>query len=308
MNALEILIIALILDAIIGDPHWIWDRIPHPAALMGRAIDWMDRHMNSGSARILKGGIMILLLSALAYGIGVIIVMVPDYDVLEIIAVTILLAHRDLVRHVRDVAKALEESVEKARVVLSRIVGRDTVDMDESAISRGAIESAAENFSDGLVAPAFWYLTFGLPGMLVYKMVNTADSMVGHLNERYAAFGKVSARLDDALNWIPARVTGAIFCMIGRKRGAWEVMREEAQFHRSPNAGWPEAAMAASLGIALAGPRSYDGKLTQDIFINGTARRQLTRQDILHSVGMLWRAWWAILLGVCLIAGTFFIA
>lgn len=308
MNALEVLIIALVLDAIIGDPKFIWERIPHPAMIMGQAIDWCDRKLNLGSGLLLKGGLVMLALVIIAYLVGYLIVLIPDYDILEVAIVTILLAHKDLIRHVRNVAIALDSGVDSARKALSQIVGRDTSELDESSICRGAIESAAENFSDGVVAPAFWYLTFGLPGMLVYKMVNTADSMIGYLNEKYAMFGKAAARLDDLMNWIPARLTGAVMCMVGRKRGAWEIMREEAQFHRSPNAGWPEAAMAASLGIALAGPRTYEGKLSTDAFINGSARRALKSKDIYQANGILWRCWFAILFCLLVAAGVLFIA
>jgi len=302
LNVIEILFIALVIDAIIGEPKFIWDRIPHPAVLMGRSIGWCDTTFNSGGARFLKGSLVMLVLILLAYGIGTLLVMIPSNNIIDIAIVTIMLAQKSLVDHVKAVAIALEGGTAEGRIAVAKIVGRDTSDMDESSISRAAIESAAENFSDGIIAPAFWFLAFGVPGMLVYKLVNTADSMIGYLNDRYAYFGKFAARLDDAMNWIPARITGALFCMVGRKSGAWEVMREDAGFHRSPNAGWPEAAMAASLNVALAGPRSYEGKLTRDIFINGSARRELTRTDIRRSVGILWRAWSALLFVLALCA------
>lgn len=293
------LLIALLLDAIIGEPKALWDRLPHPAVLMGRLVDWGDRRLNQGATRLLKGSLFTICATALVVILGIGLVLIPSANAIEIALATILLAHRSLVDHVRAVARALKSSVEEGRIAVSKIVGRDTAHMDESDVSRAAIESAAENFSDGVIAPAFWFLTFGLPGLLAYKFINTADSMIGYLNETYAAFGKLAARTDDIMNWIPARISGALLCMIGRKSGAWETMREEAQFHRSPNAGWPEAAMASILGVALAGPRSYEGKTTRDIFINGTGRRELDHQDIRRAVVMLWRAWGVV---ICVLA------
>lgn len=291
MNYLEMLIVALLLDAIFGEPRAIWDRVPHPAVLMGRAVGFFDDMLNRGGGRQAMGVItmVILVVAALILGIG--IQAIPDYGVIEALVAAALLAHRSLVGHINDVRAALGDGIESARIAVSKIVGRDTQDMDESDVARASIESAAENFSDGVVAPAFWFLLFGVPGLLVYKVVNTADSMIGHLNERYTLFGWAAAKLDDILNWAPARITAGLFALVGRKRGIWDIVREEAQFHRSPNAGWPEAAMAGSLGVALAGPRSYDGEITHDAFMNGSGRKTLTEADIGAAVRMLWRAW-----------------
>lgn len=296
MNYLEMLILALLIDAVIGEPRVIWDRIPHPAVLMGRAVGFLDNMLNSGAGRLVKGVVAMVLLVALALAIGVGFQALPDKGVLSVVIAAILLAHRSLVSHVNDVARALGEGIEAGRRSVALIVGRDTETMDESDVSRAAIESAAENFSDGVVAPAFWFLLFGVPGLLVYKIVNTADSMIGHLDERHTLFGWAAARLDDVLNWAPARITAGLIALVGRKRGIWDLVREDAQFHRSPNAGWPEAAMAGSLGVALAGPRSYGGQKTHDAFMNGGGRKSLTAQDIRAATKLIWRAWFILVL------------
>jgi len=285
------LLIALLLDACFGEPKQIWDRIPHPAVLMGRLIDRADRRFNAGQARKLKGVALIAALCLAAYLLGRFIVWLPDFGSLEILLAAILLAHRSLMDHVKAVADALRISTKGGREKVALIVGRDTTDMDASDISRAAIESAAENFSDGVVAPAFWFLVLGLPGILIYKIVNTADSMIGYMTPRHRAFGWAAARLDDVMNWIPARLTGAMICLISRKPEAWSTMARDAQYHRSPNAGWPEAAMAAALQIALSGPRSYHGARTQDPYVNADGRKTLTAHDIDASISILWKAW-----------------
>lgn len=297
------LILALIIDAIFGEPKQIWNRITHPAILMGRLIDRADRSYNRGENKRLKGTVLITALCIGTYLIGKIIAWIPDFGLLEILITAILLAHRSLVDHVKDVAQALAISTEDGRTSVARIVGRDTSTLDQSGISRAAIESAAENFSDGVIAPAFWFLILGLPGILIYKIVNTADSMIGYLTPKHAEFGWASARLDDLMNWIPARLTGALFCLISKKRETWAIMRDDAQYHRSPNAGWPEAAMAGTLDIALSGPRSYEGQLTQDPFVHTAGRRNLTTKDINRSISVLWKAW-GLFLALTLILAT----
>jgi adenosylcobinamide-phosphate synthase len=163
--------------------------------------------------------------------------------------------------------------------------------MQVGDVVRGAIESAAENFSDGVIAPALWYLVFGLPGILIYKVVNTADSMIGYKTDRYRDFGYAAARLDDILNWVPARVTAGMICLTARPLQSFKVVLTDASLHRSPNAGWPEAAMAAVLGIALAGPRIYDGKPVDYPFVNAAARHRLTPEDIRRAVSRLNIVW-----------------
>ena len=175
----------------------------------------------------------------------------------EVLCIAALLASRSLYEHVRDVYVATD--IETAREKLSRIVGRDVAALDEAGICRAAIESLAESFSDGVVAPLFWAVCFGLPGIACYKMLNTADSMIGHKDERYLAFGWAAARLDDVANLIPSRLSGIIIVFVARSQEAWRIMWRDAKKHSSPNAGWPEAAMAGALGLQLGGTNIYDG-------------------------------------------------
>ncbi len=294
MTHVEMLLVALILDATLGEPGGLWNKVQHPTRLMGIAIDWLDIRLNFGRERKIKGAIVVAALVIGAAISGNLIAWIPDYGVLETLAAAILLAHRSLIDHVNSVAKALAESLVAGRASVANIVGRDVEALDESSVARAAIESAAENFSDAVVAPAFWFLIFGLPGILVYKAVNTADSMIGHMNERYAQFGWAAAKLDDLLNWIPARLTAALICLVYRSSSAWETVNDDADLHRSPNAGWPEAAMAGVLGIALSGPRSYSGTLTRDAYLNGSGRRTLLPGDISRAVDVLWRCWAAL--------------
>ncbi len=283
------LFFALILDAIFGEPDWLWKRLPHPAVLMGRAVDWVDRRFNKGDSQKAKGIASLAGLTLAAAGLGAAIAALGP--VAETLVAAILLAQRSLVSHVRDVASALRLSPSKGRQAVARIVSRDTAAMDEPAIARSAIESAAENLSDGVIAPAIWFLLLGLPGLLVYKLVNTADSMIGYRTSRHEAFGWAAARLDDVLNWIPARLTAALIAFSHLRFDIWPQIARDAVLHKSPNAGWPEAAMAASMNIALAGPRSYDGQQRDFPFVNPTGRRALTADDIDAAANALWRTW-----------------
>lgn len=305
MSIFLMLALALALDRLLGEPEALWSRAPHPATLMGRAIDTLDRRLNRGRWRRVRGGLVLAFLVVLAGGIGLLIRLVPDFGLLEILGAAILLAHRSLVDHVRDVARALRTGLAQGRNAVSLIVGRDTGAMEQTEVSRAAIESAAENFSDGVVAPAFWFLLLGLPGILIYKMVNTADSMIGHRTERHADFGFAAARLDDLLNWIPARVTAGLICLAHLDRGAADVVLEDAGMHRSPNAGWPEAAMAGVLGVALSGPRSYGGQRTEDAFVNDEGRRDLGPDDIDRAVAVLQRGWLVVFAAIALPAALF---
>ncbi|MBV7377475.1 adenosylcobinamide-phosphate synthase CbiB [Maritimibacter dapengensis] len=300
MTFAAILCIAMILDALLGEPETLWARVPHPAVLMGRAVGWVDDKMNHGKGRVVTGALalvgLIVLVAALAFALASLGWLV------ETICAAILLAHRSLVDHVTDVSEELANSTEAGRRAVARIVGRDTAEMDDGEVARAAIESAAENFSDGVIAPAFWFILFGLPGMAVYKLVNTADSMIGYRTPRHEAFGKAAARLDDLMNWIPARITAVLIFLINHRPGGWTSIRQDAPRHRSPNAGWPEAAMAVSLDVALAGPRSYDGAMRDFPFVNETGERELGPSDIERAISVLWRAWIAALVAVFIIA------
>ena len=283
--------LALILDAIFGEPDWLWRRIPHPAVLMGRAVGWVDARFNQGDQLYLKGVGAVLLLIALSLAVSIPLSWSGFYGVFEVAGAAILLAQRSLSQHVNAVAAGLKVSLAEGRARVAMIVGRDPETLDESGVARAAIESAAENWSDGVIAPAFWFLIAGLPGIVVYKMINTADSMIGHRNEKYAQFGWAAARLDDVMNLIPARLSGLLICLIGGRRKALKVMWRDAPKHKSPNAGWPESALASTLDIAVAGPRVYDGVTTDDPYLNPEGRRELTEVDIRDAMTTLWVAW-----------------
>ena len=304
MNHAEILLLAIILDALLGEPNWLWQRIPHPIRLLGSAIQWFDDILNNDPLRKIKGFIVILILVLGAGLSGWVISVLPDFGVLEVIVVAILLAHKSLIQHVMDVAVALAKSLPEGREEVAKIVGRTTDHMQPSDVVRASIESAAENFSDGVVAPALWYLFFGLPGILIYKAVNTTDSMIGYKTDNYGAFGYAAAKLDDILNWVPARISGLMICLTSNPRDSFKVMREDAPLHRSPNAGWPESAMAAVLKTALAGPRFYDGKKIDYPYVNADARHHLDPEDIRRSVSTLNIVWFGfavlLLIGVIL--------
>jgi len=291
---------ALLLDAALGEPAWLWSRIPHPAVLMGRAVEEGNKAFNTGPNRKAAGAVMIAGFAICAIALGYVIA--AGGWILELVAVAILLAQRSLAQHVAEVARGLGRDLGEARRAVGLIVGRDTATMSPEDIARAAIESAAENLSDGVVAPAFWYLLFGLPGILVYKIVNTADSMIGHRTPRHEAFGWAAARLDDLLNFVPARLTALLIAALDGKLGDWRAIAADARLHRSPNAGWPEAAMARGLGLALSGPRSYEGVRQDFPFVNAPGSRDAGPGDVDRAVGGLWQVWWA-LLGLALAIG-----
>ena len=285
---------ALLLDALAGDPGFIWRRLPHPAALIGGFIAGLDALLNRSafSTRVRKTlGVVTLLLATLiaaeiGYGLEWAFSLLPYGWIGTIVVAAILLAGRSLYDHVAAVAAAFAAGgIEGARKAVGRIVGRDPASLDEAGIARAAIESTAENFSDGVVAPAFWFLLLGLPGLFAYKAINTADSMIGHLTPRHQDFGWAAARLDDVINLPASRLAGILIALAAPIAGgsigkSFAIMLRDAPTHRSPNAGWPEAAMAAALGLALAGPRRYRGVLVNDPFLNVVGRRQATPDDI----------------------------
>ncbi|WP_297768645.1 adenosylcobinamide-phosphate synthase CbiB [uncultured Roseovarius sp.] len=290
----------MLLDAVLGEPRWLWQRLPHPAVLMGRAVGWCDHTFNRGEARRARGIAAMTGLAALALGLGW--VLAQFGPAVEIICAAILLAQRSLVDHVAAVARDLRISLGDGRRAVAQIVGRDTREMGPDDVARAAIESAAENFSDGVIAPVIWFLLGGLPGLLLYKITNTADSMIGYRTPRHEAFGWAAARFDDLLNLIPARVTAGLILATHGLWSAWRMVATEARQHRSPNAGWPEAAMARALGVALSGPRSYHGELRDFPYVNGTGRHAIGESEILAACRALWRVWAAALIGAALIA------
>jgi adenosylcobinamide-phosphate synthase len=293
----ELALTALAIEAAFGFPDVLYRRIGHPVGWIGALIAWCDRAWNRREfsferRRMLGVGTLLLLLAV--SGVSAMVIFLLAQHFLAGFATTLvcgavastLLAQRSLDAHVLAVANALEqEGIEAGRRAVSMIVGRDTAALDEAGVSRAAIESLAENFSDGVVAPLFWLLVAGLPGIFGYKAINTADSMIGHKSDRYLAFGWVSARVDDLVN-LPASRLSALWLVLAAAalsglspRGAIAAMRRDANGHRSPNAGWPEAAVAGALGLRLAGPRAYDGAMVDDHWI-GDGRETASARDI----------------------------
>lgn len=299
-DTLVITLVALAADAVIGDPDWLWRRLAHPVAMIGRAIAALDRALNREAwspARRKSGGVIaILLLVIVALFVGCAIeALIPrglaGNIALGLLAST-LIAQKSLYQHVARVHAAFDSGgLTAARDAVSLIVGRDPNSLDESGVNRAAIESCAENFSDGVVAPTFWLATLGVPGLLAYKAINTADSMIGHRSDTYRDFGWASARLDDLVNLVPARIAGLLLVLAaplarGSMASALRTMWRDARNHRSPNAGWPESAMAGALGIKLAGPRRYAEGLVDDPYLNANGR-DATPVDIRRALRML---------------------
>ena len=313
-DALAVLALALAIDAIVGDPRWLWHAVPHPVVLIGRLIAFFERYGNRAEfgyrRRRVFGALCVLALLLVCIGIALAIQMalglISGGNIVLAVLASVLLAQNSLVRHVGAVARGLDENLEKARAAVAMIVGRDVTVLDAEAVARAAIESDAENFSDGLVAPAFWFAVAGLPGLLAYKVLNTADSMIGHKSERYRAFGEAAARLDDVANFLPARIAGLLVVLAapaggGSWRSAIRVMMRDARRLASPNAGYPEAAMAGALNRALAGPRRYAGGIVEGEWLNENASAETSSTDIRRALRITWAAW-AILLVVTLAA------
>jgi len=297
---LVLLLFALALDAYIGDPPLLYRLIPHPVALMGRLVASLERRLNrrerSERNRGFRGFMLAVLLIVFAAAVGWTISRLAGAVAFgwlaELVVVMTLLAQRSLYLHVAAVARALEsDGLAAGRESVAHIVGRDPADLDEYGVARAAIESCAENLSDGVIAPVLWYLAFGLAGLFAYKMLNTMDSMIGHLSPRYKAFGATAAKLDSLANYIPARLTAALIALAAiatpeaRPLAALKTVRRDAGKHRSTNAGWPEAAMAGALGLALAGPRRYGERLVKDDWM-GDGRARATARDIRRALYM----------------------
>lgn len=286
---------ALVLDALFGEFGLLFRVLPHPVAVLGRAITWFEARLNraerSPGVRFQRGLLTLILLTAAAAALGWGIAFVATRlwlgEFIELFVVAVLLAQRSLFEHVRAVAAALSgEGLAGGRKAVGRIVGRDVGALDAYGVARAAIESLAENFSDAVVAPAFWYLLLGLPGIMAYKCVNTLDSMVGHKTERYRRFGASTAYADTALNFIPARLSAvliaaaAIFVPNGRPWRALKLALRDAGKHRSKNAGWPEAAMAGAISVSLAGPRVYGGEAVKDAWLGQEFSARAMPSDI----------------------------
>ncbi len=299
-RVLALALAALALDWLIGDPPWLWQRLRHPVVLVGALIAWLERRLNrlddDERARVRRGAVTMLIVVGAAALAGWLVarlaVAVPFGWLAELALVAVLIAQRDLFDHVRAVGAALEAGgLEAGRAAVGRVVGRDPESLDRHGVVRAAIESLAENFSDGVIAPLAWYLVLGPVGICAYKAVNTLDSMIGHRSERFRAFGMAAARLDDAVNWIPARLAAAIlafaaaFVPRGKPLAALATAWRDAAKHRSPNAGWPEAALAGALDLALAGPRRYHGVLVADPWI-GAGRSRAEPADLRRALAV----------------------
>jgi adenosylcobinamide-phosphate synthase len=299
-SALWLVLGALVIDAVVGDPAFVWRRLPHPVVWLGALVERLDRAFNHATwpppqrriAGVLALVILIIVAALLSWLVEVALFRVPWGEVALALVASVFIAQRSLYQHVDGVRAAFAaRGLAEARGAVALIVGRDPESLDESGVSRAAIESCAENFSDGVAAPVFWFALLGLPGLVVYKAVNTADSMIGHRTERHEAFGWAAARVDDLLNLVPARLAGVLIALAapivqGRVLAALTVMWRDAGLHRSPNAGWPESAMAAALGVALAGPRRYGGHVVPDPFLNPHGRSAMPA-DITRALRVL---------------------
>ncbi len=304
---LELAVLALAIEAAVGYPPRLFAAIGHPVTWIGALISALDQRLNRddlsfGERRLLGGATLALILAAAGAAASLVGALIahpglPPPLALGLLALVAssLLAQRSLETHVRAVALALDgRGLVAARGAVAAIVGRDVSVLDEAGVCRAAIESLAENFSDGIVAPAFWLALGGLAGGACYKALNTADSMIGHLTPRHAAFGFAAAKLDDLANFLPARLSvlwiaiGAAFLKGGDPAGAFRAVRRDAGGHPSPNAGWPEAAFAGALDLRLGGPRTYAGKEIADGWIGGA--EAATRADIFRALALYRRA------------------
>lgn len=300
-------LVALALDALIGWPGWVFARLSHPVVWLGRLIGLLENRLNRGRFRVAKGALLVVLCVVIA-GLPALCLqaILPHGWVGAALAGVLawpLIAARSMHDHVTAIAHPLAANdIPAARQAVAMIVGRDTRHADSPAIARAAIESLAENASDGIFAPLFWCAIAGLPGVAAYKAINTMDSMIGHRNARYERFGKVAARLDDLVNLIPARLSAVLFALAcGPRAGAaLRLAWRQAGQHRSPNAGWPEAAMAAALDIRLSGPRIYGQTISNDPWVNG-AFPDPRPADLWRALALFRRACW---LAAMLLAAT----
>lgn len=243
-----------ILDLLLGDPTWL----PHPVVWFGKIIAWGEQRLNQGSHRMLKGAVMAISLIILVYVIGLAIT--TYLPILNIIIIFFCLAGTTLIREVRQVFIALDKSLDDGRRQVARIVGRDTSELSAQEVRTAALETLAENLSDGVIAPLFWLAVLGTPGMLAYKMVNTLDSMIGYRTERYKKFGCWAAHIDDIANYIPARLTALLMILVSGKLRLFTFVWKYGGKHASPNSGYPEAALAGILNCRFGGPHDYFGE------------------------------------------------
>jgi adenosylcobinamide-phosphate synthase len=294
------LLLAFALDALLGDPRWLWRRLPHPVVVVGRAIARLEERWLDGAApgpiqarRGRTASLLVIGASTLvALAVQALCQVTPLGWLPLALAMSTLIAARSLYEHVAAVAAGLEQGLEEGRHAVAHIVGRDPASLDAHGVARAAIESTAENFADGVLVPLFWGVLLGLPGMAAYKAINTLDSMIGHRSPRYLYFGRFAARLDDLVNWLPARLAAVLILVASlclpdaRPADGWRALWRDAPRHRSPNAGWPEAAIAGALGLRLAGPRRYAGETIDDAWM-GAGRAAAIPSDIRRALRLL---------------------
>ncbi len=275
-----------LLDRLFGDP----ERLPHPIVWFGKAISLMEHRFNRGAHRMLKGTMVALLLSASVFVLSWLLFrwlsFTPCVSIaLQAVLIFYCLAGHTLNKEVREVFKALDNSLEKGRQQVARIVGRDTTHLSEQEIRTAALETLAENLSDGVIAPLFWYALLGVPGMLTYKMINTLDSMIGYRNARYREFGCVAARMDDVANYLPARLTSLLMIVVAARPRLLNFVLRYGKMHASPNSGYPEAALAGILDCRFGGTHDYFGEAVYKPYI-GSNPRPLCTQDMRRAVNI----------------------
>ena len=302
--------LATLIERYTGYPDAIYRVIGHPVQWIGAFISWLDQTLNTKPddeiEGLLRGGVaVILLLGATALPAYMLQDLLSDISggwIINALIATAFIAQKSMRNHVQDVAHALSSSIAAARIAVAKIVGRDTAQLDESGIAKAALESLAENTADGIVAPVFWYALLGLPGIVAYKAINTADSMIGHRSERYVYFGFCAAKIDDLVNLPASRLTAllfsaaAVFTSPAAAQNALRSAWNDAFKHKSPNAGWPEAAMAGALGLKFGGPRAYEDGMV-DLPWMGTGRETMTRTDITAGLALYDKFLW-IMFGV----------
>ena len=277
---LRVLLPAWLMDRLFGDPV----SLPHPVIWFGKMIAFGEKRLNKGSYKLWKGGIMSVLLILFVYSVTIGIeyalsfLGTPAVIGFDIICIFFCLAGTTLIKEVRMVFEAVDRSLEEGRIQVARIVGRDTSELSAQEVRTAALETLAENLSDGVIAPLFWYLLLGVPGMMAYKMVNTLDSMIGYHSDRYLLFGRVAARVDDVANYIPARLTAFLMVLASGRLKLLSFVKRYGREHASPNSGYPESAMAGILDCRFGGPNIYHGMLVEKPYI-GTHNRELSIND-----------------------------
>ncbi len=273
------LLLGWLLDFVFGDPS----RLPHPVVWFGKMISWGEHRLNKGNHRMAKGAVMAIVLILLVFfvvlGLKRLVPNMVLWLILDTVIIFYCLAGTTLIREVREVFLALDRSLGEGRRQVARIVGRDTSELSAQQVRTAALETLAENLSDGVIAPLFWFAFLGTPGMLAYKMVNTLDSMIGYRTERYRAFGCWAARIDDVANYIPARLTALLMVIASGRLSLLKFVWKNGRRHASPNSGYPEAALAGILNCRFGGPHYYFGELFDKPYI-GENDRELTTQDM----------------------------